>query len=537
MSHVSDPVRVGQDIKDTVLRYIDSAYALRDDALRQERRSILEADGHLLQDVLLEPVLPYDGTQNALEVCASVGLTQGEAAILIEALFGVDDVATMRLREHQAQALRSAMSSGQERTNPVVTSGTGSGKTEAFLLPVLARLLVESRSWKSGGSGTHPWWDSSPANWKPLRTSPRDAAVRSVVLYPTNALVEDQIARLRRSLRRITACGGPDIWFGRYTSASPGGSQMPERGKHKRLKDLAGELRAMVQEFDGLIGLDEAVLSQITDPRRSEMVTRWDMVATPPDILVTNYSMLNVMLMRRFEDPVFAQTRDWLTRDRSHVFTLVVDELHLYRGTQGAEVALIVRSLLDRIGLEPDSPQLRIIGTSASLDGSGHAYLESFFGVPSQSFDLIKGSPREVTASLPVDPDLVRGALHEHGFSQGIDRALVEACRDESTGGVRAVPLWTVGQRLFGAGDHTELLADVLASMANHPQESQIPFRAHLFLRTMRGLWACSDPDCDQVDGDADRSTPVGKLTRRRCSSVRAEEGSLRLSTAISAAI
>ena len=146
-----------------------------------------------------------------------------------------------------------------------------------------------------------------PARWSPLRGAAREAAVRSVILYPTNALVEDQIARLRRSLRRIAALGGPHVWFGRYTSACPGGSEMPDgAGRHKRLKGLAGDLRAMVQEFDSLAGLDEVVLSQITDPRRSEMVTRWDMVATPPDILVTNYSMLNVMLMRQFEDPVFA---------------------------------------------------------------------------------------------------------------------------------------------------------------------------------------------------------------------------------------
>ena len=274
----------------------------------------------------------------------------------------------------------------------------------------------------------------------------------------------------------------------------------------------APELRAMVQEFDGLTGLDEVVLSQITDPRRSEMVTRWDMVATPPDILVTNYSMLNVMLMRQFEDPVFQQTRAWLERDPSHVFTLVVDELHLYRGTQGAEVALIVRSLLDRIGLEPDSPQLRIIGTSASLDGSGYEYLESFFGVPSRSFALIQGQPRTVTAALPLDPESVRQDLRELGFVEGIDRALVTACRDESTGTVRAVPLSTIGAKLFGDGDHAELVADVLGALSARPQESQIPFRAHLFLRTMRGLWACSDPDCDQVQRQGPQTTPVGRL-------------------------
>ena len=107
------------------------------------------------------------------------------------------------------------------------------------------------------------------------------------------------------------------------------------------------------------------------------------MVETPPDILVTNYSMLNAMLMREHEEAIFEQTRDWLDASPRNVFTLVVDELHLYRGTQGSEVAMVVRNLLGRLGLEPASPQLRIIATSASLaaDSSGLEYLEQFFGV------------------------------------------------------------------------------------------------------------------------------------------------------------
>ena len=115
------------------------------------------------------------------------------------------------------------------------------------------------------------------------------------------------------------------------------------------------------------------------------MLIRWDMVETPPDILVTNYSMLNAMLMREFEDPLFEQTRAWLAASPDNVFTLVVDELHLYRGTQGSEVAMVVRNLLSRLGLSPDSPQLRCIATSASLsdDSGGLDYLEQFFGVDS----------------------------------------------------------------------------------------------------------------------------------------------------------
>ena len=72
----------------------------------------------------------------------------------------------------------------------------------------------------------------------------------------------------------------------------------------------------------------------------------------PPDILITNYSMLNIMLMRDIEDQIFAATRRWL-EDPANVFHLVVDELHTYRGTPGTEVGYILRVLYERLGLNP----------------------------------------------------------------------------------------------------------------------------------------------------------------------------------------
>ena len=125
--------------------------------------------------------------------------------------------------------------------------------------------------------------------------------MRAIVLYPTNALVEDQVSRLRRALRRIAAAGGPQLWFGRYTGATLGGSRRrPEVAGNARAEEAARELRAMVAEHRRAArrrrGADRAA-SSLTHVS-GEMLTRWDMVDAPPDILVTNYSMLNVMLMR-----------------------------------------------------------------------------------------------------------------------------------------------------------------------------------------------------------------------------------------------
>ena len=96
----------------------------------------------------------------------------------------------------------------------------------------------------------------------------------------------------------------------------------------------------------------------------SEMYSRWDMQEAPPDILITNYSMLSIMLMREADQGIFEKTKEWLKRDGS-IFHLIVDELHLYRGTAGTEVAYLLRLLLMRLGISPDSPKLRVFASSA----------------------------------------------------------------------------------------------------------------------------------------------------------------------------
>ena len=82
----------------------------------------------------------------------------------------------------------------------------------------------------------------------------------------------------------------------------------------------------------------------------AELTSRWDMQATPPDILITNISMLSAMLTREVEHPIFDATRKWLEADDAYFF-LVLDELHLQRGSAGTEVAYLLRLLLQRLGL------------------------------------------------------------------------------------------------------------------------------------------------------------------------------------------
>jgi DEAD/DEAH box helicase domain-containing protein len=514
----TNPIKVYGELQDAYLRYIDTAYWLRSDELMRERRALLTDTDLLFTDVLLEPVLPYDANIELQSVIDGSGLNAEAAEIVASALLR-DYTAPgqpFKLRSHQAEALGQSLQTGTASgRNVVVTSGTGSGKTESFLLPVLHRLVEESFRWPAD-SALHEWWDRG-GSWKSSRADAnRPAAVRSLVLYPTNALVEDQVARLRKAVRRIAAePAGKQLYVGRYTSATLGRGALPTSAGDKRVSEVARELHSIVSEYDAMQRSSDVDLSQFSDPRQGEMLTRWDMIAHPPDLMVTNYSMLNAMLMRDLEEPIFAATRDWLAGDERNVFSLVVDELHLYRGTQGSEVAMIVRNLLNRFGLEPDSPQLRCIATSASLsdDERGLGYLEQFFGVDRSSFFVTAGQPRRLDASLPISRarvlELSTMAAEErqaHAFELELPAAAALACRSDGT--FRATALPAVAERLFDEPDEDgAALEAALRALSELPAgDRSVPLRAHMFVRTLRGVWACTNPSCDQVD----REEPLG---------------------------
>ncbi|MBM2620395.1 DEAD/DEAH box helicase [Actinoplanes sp. LDG1-06] len=540
------PTRVYRELQEAYLRYFDTAYWLRDKPLRDERRTLLEAPGLLFTDVLLEPVVPYDADFPLQEAAQRAHLDPAAARIVGQALFGdfVKPGQQIMLRRHQAEALmRSLSTTPGEPRNAVVTSGTGSGKTESFLLPVLARLVQEALTWNKQPE-VDRWWESAGSTnltWRPLRgPETRPAALRTVVLYPTNALVEDQVSRLRRALRRIAETGEvPPLWFGRYTGATAGSGDLPGAKDKDKVREAATEINSAAQDFLQLANVytDEQMLAQFADPRDAEMMTRWDMVASPPDLMVTNYSMLNAMLMRDIERPMFELTADWLASDPANTFTIVIDEMHLYRGTQGSEVAMVVRNLLSRIGLDADSPQLRCLATSASLsdDDKGRRYLQEFFGVDESTFYVTAGRPRavpereplsraafeEIARTLPEDEGERAAALAALATEHRLSEAVAAACRAHGGAPMRATRLPDIEKRLFDepardgeGGAAFDLVLEAGAEAWSDP--ATIPLRAHMFARPAGGLWACANPACDQIPAEytyAERK--IGRLFSR----------------------
>jgi ATP-dependent helicase YprA (DUF1998 family) len=501
-----------------------------------ERRSLVDKAGGAWQEPWVEVLRPYATTGLGLEAAlddagASADLKQFARCGLLD----FDDVFV-----HQRDALRSA-SAGR---NLAVTAGTGSGKTESFLLPVISAILDESSRWSGTSAAGHAWWRSEQDDWSPQRgaESGRQPGIRALVLYPMNALVEDQLVRLRRALDSDPARawldehrGGHRIYFGRYTGKTPVPGSPGNRNALQRLRRY-------------LIEADRRATRVEVDDRRfyvprldgAEMRSRWDMQNHPPDILITNYSMLNIALLRTVDRGLIEKTRLWLESDDRNVFHVVVDELHMYRGTSGTEVAYLIRQLLHLLGLTPDSPQVRFIATSASLGDIdvGRRFLADFFGAAPASFDIHTGSLRPLTVpagstlaplaseleslhSLPeIDPAFANDLLRQHEVEDVIALAadgrtvrlaqLDHALFPDSTPN----PATSVSRPM------SELLRVIEA--AGGAEGSAPPrIRTHLFFRNIDGVWACADAGCPALSEQyrhPDRQ--IGKLwskPRHRC--------------------
>lgn len=580
-------------VKESYINYVKTAFGTQYPGLEAERERMLRQPGAICQEPWIESLPRYRSSGKSIWDLTGSDVPGLDAGTMTDfkSLAASGLVGNFQLYQHQVQMLEKAL----KGTSAVVTAGTGSGKTESFLLPLIAYLVQESAAWSKPGerlSHQDDWWTdedwrdecipqrvSSRRIVKSLRVSQRahetrDAAVRGLILYPMNALVEDQLSRLRRSLDSPEARQwfdeqreGNKIYFGRYNGETPvpghefgkptkAGKQLPDR---RRIEDLAAKLKETgdaakaVEEYAQQNG-DEDVRYFFPRLDGGEMRSRWDMQDAPPDILITNFSMLSIMLMRDADNGIFEKTKRWLEKEGS-VFHLVVDEIHLYRGTAGTEVAHLLKLLLLRLGLSPDSPKLRILGSSASLeqdDPLSLQFLSDFFGREWASSQIVPGYPAETPAfdpdiTLPTAPftaiaDLVSQGTHDPAV---IAATLLQAGGTDPTPGVvsleealgpenldvgarmlsacydgnitRATSLPEFSRRLFGNNCDEQTAMDATRGLLMVRdlcgQNSRLPsFRLHWFFRNIEGLWACTSPGCNCTPEDMVASRTTGEL-------------------------
>ena len=569
-----------QQLHGALQDYIEAAYHVTNPGLVAQRRRLLQDPGIIHQRPYLESTPRYKsghafsdlGLDPAvLEVFSAVSRTDEDLSVLIH-----DPP-----YEHQAAAVRLSLVEGKSL---MVTTGTGSGKTECFLLPILGKLAREA------AATGHAFEDSS--------------AMRAMVLYPMNALVNDQLGRLRllfgdrRIVKKFMEWSGRPARFARYTSRTlyPGvrkdskdRDRLAPIGKYYvRALELAQQASspeqkaaaALVRELksrgkwpakpdlvawygkkgarwrDARSGDFRRCLTLPGDP---ELLTRHEVQVAPPDILLTNYSMLEYMLMRPLERPIFDRTRDWLEANPDESFLLVIDEAHLYRGAAGAEVALLVRRLRRRLGISPD--RLQVICTSASFNDPDNAVT---FGA--QLTGKNRGDFGKIGGDLLLRPEASKGTLQDAEALATIDlRAFYESDSDEARLSHVASFLeyrgisrpWSLQRSLHEALDlfapmatlinHTmtaarpiealgaEVFAGLPPTVADRAvtnliaigslarrdpnQAGLLPCRIHSFYRGLAGLWVCMDAQCQSLL-PGERGGPAGKLfgqPRDRC--------------------
>jgi hypothetical protein len=297
----------------------------------------------------LNPSFASGGTISEL---VGQGLLQDKA----QDIFRLENGQQLRLHLHQKEAIEAA------RTNKsyVLTTGTGSGKSLAYIIPIVNKVL------EAKANGTY------------------QPGIKAIVVYPMNALANSQLGELEKFL----GAENQQVTFARYTG------------------------------------------QESTEKRKAIM-------ANPPDILLTNYVMLELVLTRPHERG--------LVRAANGLWFLVLDELHTYRGRQGADVALLARRLKDACG----APEVQCIGTSATMTSEG--------GPQEQKKEVARVA--STLFGTAVDPERVIGETLEritrpldggNGDTDALRQRIAEPTPPGDFGGFTADPLASWIEEVFG---------------------------------------------------------------------------------------
>ena len=466
-----NPLTASTRIGDSYKRYLRSRHAPRDPHLRRDFYHALDDDFPLYRGPLIEAAAPFE-TLGTLRQLLDEGILNKSLREVPPSAFPID----RPLYHHQEKAIRKLVAG----RNLIIATGTGSGKTECFLFPILNHLLNER------DAGTI-----------------HRAGVRSLLLYPMNALANDQMKRLRDILQAF-----PDITFGRFIGDT--------RSSYRDALDIYRD------RFD-------------CDPMPNELISREQMRDSPPHILLTNYAMLEYLLLRPADTKLF----DGPTGE--HWRFIVLDEVHVYNGAQGAEIAMLLRRVRDRVNMSKRGV-IQYVGTSATLGDEseypalaeyGHDLFDERLqyqpGAPERQ-DIIGPAKRPLahgpatwTAIPEIFKEISRQLISGNNVSTSLTSKLLSMGAPRPAPGQdpfahlgaallserhvvqlqsllekKSIDLSGVAEDLFGKGSEATLihLLDVCTRAESpHTGGSVIPSRYHFLLRALEGAFICRSPD------------------------------------------
>lgn len=542
-------LRLRKELED----YIKAQYFGKSPLLLSAVSNQLDREGVLYQKPYIESSPAYRSIVNGIQRSDLPDWQKGFFQALSDAGLGVYPSPFV----HQIKALEAA-SAGRDI---FVSTGTGSGKTECFLWPLLAKLADEARS--------------TPDSWS-------QRGVRTVILYPMNALVSDQVSRLRRLiggpefLRIFRAACGEDVrrpQFGMYTGRTPypgsGSDTKQDHQLEKTLTRVAFPQAESEQVFfhkleeEGKIPAKAdmaAFLQRLHNSRHvpneddAELITRFEMQQFCPDILITNYSMLEYMLFRPQERRIWNDTSTWLKH--GHKLMFIIDEAHMYRGSSGGEVALLIRRLFHKLGITRD--QVQFILTTASMPNHSAddaaivtQFAQDLTAADSEvDFCYLAGEREEIPGSVKFDIPFSKfqGAMDLDGenadklstlnsFWSGLEGSaapfkniesascwmydnlimyhpfseLIRLCRGT------AVSLHELAQEIFPRQNIQDALDAVgillaIAALAHSENGAVLfPARMHMLFRGIRGVYACANEHCPHSHTDG--ALTLGEIT------------------------
>lgn len=292
-----NPISASENIIEKYLRYIETTFYIDEKDYMEKFRDYLKNAGHFAKG-------PYLDFSDSFEFGKSIKSLIDEGVLSNEftKLYvgeNKEKILKRNLYKHQELSIRKI----REDRNLVVTTGTGSGKTESFLLPVINYLMTQKES------------------------NNLSDGVRALIIYPMNALANDQMKRMRELLVDY-----PSITFGAYTG------------------ETEKEDKAALSKYLSLNNGER--------PIQNERISRQQMKEKPPHILITNYAMLEYLLLRPADNVFFhgPHSKDWKF--------IVLDEAHTYTGATGIEVSMLLRRLKNTL---INCDNIRFILTSATL--------------------------------------------------------------------------------------------------------------------------------------------------------------------------
>lgn len=307
------PATLAQEVKHQLLHYLEATFPMRN-----------IANEHALERFFNDPVNglfkgPWVQLRKPFRQASSSG----------EQFF--DLTIPFTPFKHQWQSWHRLTSKDNHPKPTIVTTGTGSGKTECFLYPILDHCLRQHNEGKKDG-------------------------IKAIILYPMNALAADQAGRFAEEILKSKqlsydhTINGKTVRKARIRVGLYTGRMQPGQD------DKSGEEPGTYTEVQ--------IIPNTTTggkPAYVSITNRQAMQADPPDILLTNYKMLDYLLMRPKDQSIWRFNSD----DATLLRYLVLDELHTYDGAQGADVACLIRRLKERLSLEKG--QLCVMGTSATI--------------------------------------------------------------------------------------------------------------------------------------------------------------------------